>query len=130
MLQMPNYGQLVMTGDLHGHFRNFDRLKKYANLERTPARHVVLHEMVHKELPTMQDVDRIRITRYTDAANLATNEQIVLDNLPVSPPMGVNNGGELIFDQAGMLLFSIGDVQDANNAQAGQIKRARESGSF
>ncbi len=57
MLQMPNYGQLVMTGDLHGHFRNFDRLKKYANLERTPARHVVLHEMVHKELPTMQDVD-------------------------------------------------------------------------
>ena len=26
ILQFPDYGQVVMTGDLHGHRRNFERL--------------------------------------------------------------------------------------------------------
>ncbi len=57
MLQMPGFGQIVMTGDLHGHFRNFDKLQKYAMLDRAPARHVVLHEMVHKDVQVPGDPD-------------------------------------------------------------------------
>lgn len=47
--RLPGYGQVVMTGDMHGNKKNFEKLRKYAMLERTPARHVILHEMVHAE---------------------------------------------------------------------------------
>jgi len=50
IIRLPGYGQAVMTGDLHGNIKNFEKLQKYAMLERTPARHVILHEMVHQEL--------------------------------------------------------------------------------
>ncbi len=49
VINFPNYGQCVMTGDLHGHERNFARLKKYADLAHMPARHVMLHELIHAE---------------------------------------------------------------------------------
>ena len=49
LIRLPAYGQCVMTGDLHGHVRNFEKLKRYAVLDRTPARHVILHEMIHAE---------------------------------------------------------------------------------
>lgn len=49
LLEFPNYGQLVMTGDLHGHRRNFERLQHYSDLEHFGARHVILHEIIHEE---------------------------------------------------------------------------------
>ena len=49
VVRLPGYGQVVMTGDLHGNKKNFQKLQKYAMLDRTPARHVILHEMVHAE---------------------------------------------------------------------------------
>ena len=49
LLEFPNYGQLVMTGDLHGHRRNFERLQHYCDLEHSGARHVILHEIIHEE---------------------------------------------------------------------------------
>lgn len=56
-LHFPNYGQLVMTGDLHGHRRNFERLKRFCNLENSAARHVILHELIHEEIPTLHGKD-------------------------------------------------------------------------
>lgn len=49
LLCFANYGQVVMTGDLHGHRRNFEKLVKYCQLESTPVRHVILHELIHEE---------------------------------------------------------------------------------
>jgi hypothetical protein len=49
MLEFPTSGQLVMTGDLHGHMRNFERLVKFCDLERYAVRHLILHELVHAE---------------------------------------------------------------------------------
>ncbi len=49
IIRLPAYGQCVMTGDLHGHVKNFEKLQRYAMLDRAPARHVILHEMVHAE---------------------------------------------------------------------------------
>ncbi len=40
-------GRLVMTGDLHDNGLNFQRLLKYAALDRSPGNHLVLHEIVH-----------------------------------------------------------------------------------
>lgn len=47
VLHFPNYGQVVMTGDLHGHVGNFDKLRRYARLADAPTRHVMLHELIH-----------------------------------------------------------------------------------
>ncbi len=49
ILRLPGYGQAVMTGDIHGNKKNFEKLQRYAMLDRAPARHVILHEMVHSE---------------------------------------------------------------------------------
>lgn len=46
---LPDYGQLVATGDLHGHRRNLERLMTYCDLEHAPMRHVILHEIIHEE---------------------------------------------------------------------------------
>ncbi len=65
-----------------------------------------------------QQSDRSKIFRWTEASNVATNEMTVLDDLPIAPPGGVNNGGEILFDDLGMLFVSLGDVQTPANAQA------------
>ncbi len=49
IFRLPGYGQVVATGDLHGNHTNLTKLQRYAALERWPARHVILHEMVHSE---------------------------------------------------------------------------------
>jgi hypothetical protein len=48
-LVLPNYGQLVVTADMHGHRRNFERTVRYCDLARTPARHLILQELIHEE---------------------------------------------------------------------------------
>jgi hypothetical protein len=54
IFRLPGYGQAVMTGDLHGHKKNFEKLTRYAMLDRVNARHVILHEMVHTDRPPGQ----------------------------------------------------------------------------
>ena len=53
MLVFPDYGQLVMTGDLHGHRRNLEKLKRYCDLEHFSPRHVILHEIIHEEVESL-----------------------------------------------------------------------------
>lgn len=50
LLNFGGAGQLVMTGDMHGHLRNFEKLKRYCALESSPGRCVVLHELIHADL--------------------------------------------------------------------------------
>lgn len=47
VVHLPAEGQVILTGDLHGHRRNFERIIAYADLARRPDRHVVLHEILH-----------------------------------------------------------------------------------
>ncbi|MBU0717980.1 MAG: metallophosphoesterase [Planctomycetes bacterium] len=57
LLALPNYGQVVMTGDLHGHRRNFDKLQQYCGLEHAGARHVILHELIHEDVASLTAAD-------------------------------------------------------------------------
>ena len=47
LIHLPSEGELVVTGDLHGHCRNFERIVTYADLQNNPDRHVVLQEIIH-----------------------------------------------------------------------------------
>jgi hypothetical protein len=46
-IKLPDQGELWMTGDLHDHRRNFDKTLRHADLGNNPARHLVLHELIH-----------------------------------------------------------------------------------
>lgn len=47
LINLPAEGELLITGDLHGHRRNFERIVSLADLSGNPERHVVLQEIVH-----------------------------------------------------------------------------------
>ncbi len=49
LLHFEGAGQLVMTGDLHGNLKNFEKLQRYCALPRSPGRRVILHELIHEE---------------------------------------------------------------------------------
>ncbi|MGA2797955.1 MAG: hypothetical protein ABSE63_10270, partial [Thermoguttaceae bacterium] len=39
--------EVMITGDLHGHRRNYNLIKKIAGLDKHPKRHLVLQEVCH-----------------------------------------------------------------------------------
>jgi len=47
LVELPARGSLIITGDLHGHRRNFERIVTFADLPNHPDRHVVLQEIIH-----------------------------------------------------------------------------------
>ena len=47
LVRLPADGSLVVTGDLHGHRRNFERIIACADLENNPDRHLILQEIIH-----------------------------------------------------------------------------------
>ena len=47
LICLPSEGTLVMTGDIHGHRRNFEKIVAFADLDNNPDRHIVLQEIIH-----------------------------------------------------------------------------------
>lgn len=47
VVHLPPDAEVLMTGDLHDHRTNFGKLVAHANLAEHPARHLVLHELIH-----------------------------------------------------------------------------------
>jgi len=47
IITLPDTGKLIVSGDLHGHQRNFERIQKIADLKNNPETHVVLQEIIH-----------------------------------------------------------------------------------
>ena len=47
LIELPLKGSLIITGDLHGHRRNFERIVSFADLPNNPDRHVLLQEIIH-----------------------------------------------------------------------------------
>jgi hypothetical protein len=71
LLDFDDYGQVVMTGDMHGHRRNFEKIVRYCQLESTPLRHVMLHELIHCEPAWLGEADR-SVELLLDAAKWKT----------------------------------------------------------
>lgn len=47
VINLPAAGKLLITGDLHGHTRNFERIVSLADLSANPEKHVMLQEIMH-----------------------------------------------------------------------------------
>ena len=47
LVSLPAEGSMIITGDLHGHCRNFERIVAFADLANNPDRHIVLQEIIH-----------------------------------------------------------------------------------
>jgi predicted phosphodiesterase len=47
VIYLPDRGKVIVSGDLHGHRRNFERLIHYADLEHHPENFVILQEIIH-----------------------------------------------------------------------------------
>lgn len=57
LLNFGSAGQLVLTGDMHGNLKNFDKLQRFCALAKSPGRSVILHELVHQELTGYDQLD-------------------------------------------------------------------------
>ena len=47
LLNLPGQGELIITGDLHGHRRNFERAVSFADLKNNPDRRIIFQEIIH-----------------------------------------------------------------------------------
>jgi hypothetical protein len=47
IIRLPAKGSLVISGDLHGHRRNYERITAFADLANNSDRHVLLQEIIH-----------------------------------------------------------------------------------
>jgi predicted phosphodiesterase len=47
LIHLPAEGSLIITGDIHGHRRNFERIVTFSDLANNPDRHIVLQEIIH-----------------------------------------------------------------------------------
>jgi len=67
VVHLPEEGELWMTGDLHDHRRNFDKLLKAADLGNNPQRHLVLHELIHGDHYDATGAEESWVTLYRAA---------------------------------------------------------------
>jgi hypothetical protein len=47
LIRLPAQGDLVITGDIHGHRRNFERIVAFADMANHPERHLIFQEIIH-----------------------------------------------------------------------------------
>ena len=47
LITLPADIRVVVTGDIHGHRRNFERILAFANLAENPKTHIILQEIIH-----------------------------------------------------------------------------------
>jgi predicted phosphodiesterase len=47
LVHLPAKGSLIVSGDIHGHRRNLERIITYSDLTRHADRHVILQEIIH-----------------------------------------------------------------------------------
>jgi len=64
---LPAEGELWMTGDLHDHRRNFEKLVKAVDLGNNPQRHLILHELIHGDHYDAAGAEESWVTLYKAA---------------------------------------------------------------
>ena len=47
VVTLPEHGDAVVTGDIHGNRKNLKKIISYSSLEKNPERHLVFQEIIH-----------------------------------------------------------------------------------
>jgi len=47
IIELPDSGKVIVTGDLHGHCKNFKRIAAHADLANNPDTYLILQEILH-----------------------------------------------------------------------------------
>ena len=47
LISLPADARMIVTGDIHGHRRNFERILAFADLPKNPDTHIILQEIIH-----------------------------------------------------------------------------------
>lgn len=116
--------EVMITADLHGHRRNFNAIKKIADLERRPRRHIILQEVCHggPSYPSnggcmshamLEDVARLKATYPERVHFLLSNHELAeLTDYPIIKAKKMLN-----------LMFRLG-IQEMYAAAAEQVREA------
>lgn len=94
-LAPPLAEELMVTGDLHGHRRNFNLIRKIAALDQHPGRHLLLQEVCHggpvypnnggcMSHNVLEDVAKLKV-RYPDRVHfiLSNHELAEISDYPI-----------------------------------------------
>ncbi|MDP7035095.1 MAG: metallophosphoesterase [Planctomycetota bacterium] len=123
LIILPQKGDLLATGDLHGNSRNFDRIVALADLENHPDRHLLLQEVIHQveNLGRSRDMSFLVLEK---VANLKTQfpdrVHVMMGNHELSEVQG-----RTLFKQGRKLnqLFDRG-IASHYGAEGAQVKKA------
>jgi hypothetical protein len=117
-------GDVMITADLHGHRRNFNSIKKIADLERQTRRHLILQEVCHggASYPSnggcmshgmLEDVAKLKTTYPGRVHFLLSNHELAeLTDYPIIKGKKMLN-----------LLFRLG-IQEMYGAASEQVREA------
>lgn len=47
VIHLPGAGRVLITGDMHGHRRSFEKLVTFADLDNNPDTHIIFQEILH-----------------------------------------------------------------------------------
>lgn len=47
VIHLPEAGRVIISGDLHGHWRNFEKMVTFADLDNNPDTHIIFQEILH-----------------------------------------------------------------------------------
>lgn len=117
VVDLPSSGEVFMTGDLHDHAVNYQKILKLTDLRGCPGRHLILHEVVHGphrvngmdlSIRTLAKVAVLKTTYPDRVHQLLSNHELaqltgeVILKGGVSVVEAFNTGVEFLYtDQAG-----------------------------
>ena len=65
VIELPPKGRLIVSGDLHGHRKNFKRIASFADLANNPDTYLVFQEILHGGEDKMASLKKFLKTQST-----------------------------------------------------------------
>ena len=128
-IDLPAQGRVVLTGDLHDHLDNYQRILKIARLHYSDQYHVVFHEVVHGErLVNGNDLSYRMLARIAEL-KIDRPEQVhhILSNHEIAQLTGdgiLKDGVSVVEAFHRGLLFVFGEQWDQVDGAIGRYVRS------
>jgi len=124
LIELSPPGEVVMTGDLHGHLRNFEKISDYAQLAKHPDRHLVLHELIHGVIDPQTPDECHSYELVAQAARLKLEFPGQVHFLMGNHAMAQLTRGEIIKNGRAMVRALMGGVQTTYGPRGHHVLQA------